>query len=128
MTRQGHQRGVTLIETLLALTILAFAMTVLFRIAGENLQSLSQVEQRAEAMAVAEAVLALPIAVETLPSAGTGREGSYRWERDVTIREVEIEGSNRAAELADVAVTVSWGDLGQSLTLKRLVAVAEAGG
>ena len=126
MTLQS-ERGVTLIEALLALTILTFGMAVLLRLVGENLLTVARTGDAIRAEALAEEALAFPFAVGTVPAAGSGREGHYRWQREVRLTEVTPSGSMTPVEVAEVVVTVRWGEQEAQLQRRRLVAVPAEG-
>lgn len=91
MMRRGTRRagGFTLLETLVALAILAIALTAAFRAMGVTAQSSAELRERLIGDWIAENRLAELRATQTWPNAGTN-EGtaeqagrSYRWREDV---------------------------------------------
>lgn len=91
MMRRGARRtgGFTLLETLVALAILAIALTAAFRAMGVTAQSSAELRERLIGDWIAENRLAELRATQTWPNAGTN-EGtaeqagrSYRWREDV---------------------------------------------
>ena len=84
-----HLRGFTLLETLVALTILAIALTAAFRAMGVTAQSSAELRERLLGDWVAENRLAELRATRAWPQTGTN-EGeaqqagrTYRWREEV---------------------------------------------
>jgi general secretion pathway protein I len=80
------QQGYSLIEVLVAFTILAMALTVLLKIFSAGLRNVAAAGEYAQALSIAEAELAVPGILEPLhPGITEGEEsGGYSWVRDVT--------------------------------------------
>ena len=106
----SRSAGFTLLETLIALTILAMSLQALYQMHGEGIRVSAQIEARIAAQNLAEAVLAESTARKgALPIAGQGRGGGYDW--DVTVRPQgealpTREGANW--RLYEVTVEVRW--------------------
>lgn len=107
MTRRPH--GFTLLEVLVALTVLATALTALVRLVGTSARTLGDDARHARAVLAARALLA---EAELSPPAIGHREGErsdgLHWEEDVTptphprLRQVAV----RVFPTRDRAVTV----------------------
>ena len=112
MSYDHKQRGYSLIEVLVAFTILAMALTVLLKIFSAGLRNVDAAGEYARAVSIAEAELAVPGILEPMqPGITQGEEdGEYRWVRDVS----EFHPLNRP-DYADapippylIAVEVTW--------------------
>lgn len=122
------ERGFTLLEVLVALTILGVALTVLFGIFGHSLSRARETQSRLEARTLAASLIAQ---AETVPSLALGDQGgkvSSGTAADMDWRvSVRSYGGDKDVEAwpaaaAQVSATVRWGDRGpgQSLTLRTL--------
>jgi len=86
MRRKHGQRGYSLIEVLVAFSILAMALTVLLKIFSAGLRNVDAASEYARAINIAEAELAVPGILEPMQAGITEGEESdgYRWVRDVS--------------------------------------------
>jgi general secretion pathway protein I len=112
MSLSRRQQGYSLIEVLVAFTILAMALTVLLRIFSAGLRNVDASSEYARALSIAEAELAVPGILEPLqPGITQGEEdGGYRWVRDVAEFR-PIDGPDYAGTPAPpylVTVEVTW--------------------
>jgi general secretion pathway protein I len=83
-TPSARVDGYTLIEVLVAMMILAMALTVLMRMFSGGLQNISTSADYAHAVVLAEAQLAATGSSEaTVPGQTYGREDKFRWTRSV---------------------------------------------
>lgn len=117
MRRSEH--GFTLLEVLIALTILGVALTVLFGIFGHSLSRSRETQSRLEARALATSLLAQ---VRNAPRLAFGeRSGHLRSGLDwnVVVRRYGGDADVQAwpAAAARVTATVRWGDRGPGQTL-----------
>lgn len=129
MAPEHHKsRGFTLLEVLVAFSILALSLGVLFQIFSSGLRNLRVAEAYTTATALAESKLAA-IGVEEpfVEGKENGRfDDGFRWR--VEVRRYEPEDLPTTAISAvqpyEVVVTVSWGERGEersvSLTTLRL--------
>ena len=105
-----NQAGFTLLEVLVAMAILAVAITTMLQLSSQSLRllKLSGEQQRA-------VLLADRVARESQPEAEgveSGQEGPYAWERRVSLVALPAEQSpptGVAPRLFSVAVSVRWG-------------------
>ena len=119
-----QEHGFTLIEVLVALTILAVSLTVLFAVFGHSLARNEESQSRMAARTLASSLLAQ---AESAPALSMGEvAGQVRpdlaWRVDVrpygTARDQEAWPGNAA----EISATVVWGERGpgQRLTLSTL--------
>lgn len=118
------EAGFTLIEILVALTILSIALAVLFGIFGQDLARSRETQARMAARTLANALLA---EAETSPElsfgASAGRTGSgLEWRLSVRPYGTDKDRQAWPARAAELSATVTWGDrgTGQILTLSTL--------
>ncbi len=117
MTRAGEsprEAGFTLIEVLVALTILAVAVVTLIQLSSQSLRLVKTSGDYQQAVLLADR-----IATETRPSdeaVDTGQEGPYQWERRISLVPVPDELQPKAtipgrepAKLFAVTIDVRWG-------------------
>jgi general secretion pathway protein I len=111
MTRRD-ERGFTLIETLVALTIMIAVAVMLYRGLSSALGVSGAVERAEAALLVAKARLAA-VGIETplQPGAQEGRDGDVSWRLSVRPYLIADEGSRGPRAPAYWAtITVSWRD------------------
>jgi len=119
-------RGFTLLEVLVAQTILALAVVAFIQLSSQGLRLLHLCDDYQQAVIVADRVARATEIVEE--SADVGQEGRFRWERRVRlvpVREELTAGSGPQPRLYAFAVTVRW-DRNRTLELASLRAVAES--
>lgn len=109
------QRGFSLLEVLVAFSILALSLGVLMRIFSADLNNANQSHDQARALAIAQSLLAAT-GVETRLSPGetTGRHDEH-FEWSVSVIPFEYgTGSGRSipvpVSLWEISVRVAWGD------------------
>jgi len=112
MKRKRHCHGYTLIEVLIAMTILALSLTVIFRIFSGGLNKIDIASDYAQAVMVAESVLAASGNTQTL-QAGVSNGSlfeKYRWVRTVTPYHAPGEPSfdDLPLHVYRVSVDVAW--------------------
>ncbi|WP_394752044.1 prepilin-type N-terminal cleavage/methylation domain-containing protein [Crenothrix sp.] len=113
MSSHKHQ-GFSLLEILIAFTILAFSLTILLRIFSTGVNSAVMSEEYTAAVQIAESLMA-KTGVESKPKNGqtSGVENDkYRWEVSVSpfnfvVGKFQMKST---AELFKVDAIVSWGD------------------
>jgi general secretion pathway protein I len=112
------QRGFTLIEVLVAFTILALALTVLMRIFSGGLRNVALAEDYAQAVLVAEAQLAKVGVAAPLESGETAGDWDerFRWRRLIDPYHPWQAGENSQVPVTAywVTVYVDWEHAGRS--------------
>lgn len=121
MTVRARQRGLTLLELLVAFAIMAMSLGLLYRIMGGSASSVGQIERTQRAVVLAQSLLALR---DTVPEGGwqdAGESAGYQWRIQSAPYPTDYTGPN-IPPLYEVGVTVAWsdGDRPRSLALTTL--------
>jgi type II secretion system protein I len=117
-------RGFTLLEVLVALTILALAIVTLMQLSSQGLRLLHLSDDYQQAVLVADRVARAADGLEVGVQAG--REGRFEWERRVALMPVPEElvaGAGPELRLYALTVAVRWGGR-RTLELASLRTVA----
>ena len=122
----NKQHGFSLLEILIAFSILAISLSILLKIFSAGVNTAGVAEEYSAAVQIAESLMA-QTGVETPLQIGeaTGLENKkYRWQVSVRPFQFTAENFDAAtipAELYKVKVTVNWGDgHGRQLELTSL--------
>jgi general secretion pathway protein I len=112
-SRQGRERGFSLLEVLVAFSILALSLGALLLVFSTGLRNTALAADYTRAVSLAESKLAEVGARRPLaPGASEGNvDGRYRWQAEVT-ELAPPEGVARPLEQVrayQVSVTVTWG-------------------
>ena len=119
-------RGFTLLEVLVALTILGLAIVTLLQLSSQGLRLLSLSDDYQQAVLVADRIARSTHALRE--GVVGGREGRFLWERRVALVPVAEEltpGAGPRPRLYALSVAVRWGS-NRALELASLRAVVEA--
>jgi type II secretion system protein I len=114
MKRRSTPRasGFTLLEVLVALAVLSFAVVVSIQAFAGGLRLLKLSGEHQEAMLIADQK-AREIVAPTSGGTESGTEGAYTWERQVKIvstPDLDVEGRSVKWRVWEVDVRVRWGD------------------
>ncbi len=112
------EAGFTLIEVLVALAILGVMMVALYAAIGDAAQRLS--EAQTESLATGLARSKLDEVGHTIPAIVgdvAGRQGAFAWTVSIAVAGTPEERVAWPAVLADVSVTVAWGEGAAKRTL-----------
>ncbi len=127
MMSKSTQGGFSLLEVLVAFTIMAISVTMLLQIFGKNTQIAFHTESYTHATSLAESLLDSVGREEKLPeSSNNGVFGDkYHWEVSVTEylpQEEDIDFDILSYQLYNVIVKVAWGqgDKQRSVVLNTL--------
>ena len=113
--QQNKQRGFSLLEILIAFSILALSLGILLKIFAAGVNTAVVAENYTAAVQIAESLMA-KTGVETPLQAGqaTGLENDqYYWRVEVspfTFNPEHVDTSTLTTALFKVKVTVNWGD------------------
>ena len=121
-------RGFTLLEVLVALTILGLAIVTLMQLSSQGLRLIHLSEDYQQAVLVADRVARSTDALQE--GLDAGQEGRFQWERRVTLVPVPEEltpGAGPQLRLYALSVAVRWGR-NRALELASLRTVAEKPG
>lgn len=120
----SREQGFTLIEVLVALTILAISLTVLFSIFGHSLARHNETQSRMAARAIASSLLAQAEVAKSLsPGESTGSvKPDLSWRLNVLPYGSQKDQESWPGTAVEISATVTWGDRGpgQTLTLSTL--------
>jgi type II secretion system protein I len=123
-----RQAGFTLLEVLVALAILSFAVVVSIQAFAGGLRLLKLSGEHQDAMLIADQK-AREIVAPTSGGVESGTEGAYTWEREVKIvatPDLDVDGRTVKWRMWEVDVRVRWGDRRQ-VTVATLRTVAGDG-
>ncbi|WP_298214147.1 type II secretion system protein [Acidovorax sp.] len=101
------QRGLTLLELLVAFAIMALSLGMIYRIMGGNVRSAGELEARQRAAVLAQSLLALR---DTVPEGGlaqSGESGGYRWSMQSAPYGTGVSGPS-VTPLHELTIVVAW--------------------
>ena len=118
-------RAFTLLEVLVAMTILALSVVALMQLASQGLRLLGQADDYQQAVMLADRIArAVAVGAEGVES---GQEGRFQWERRVRLvplPEAPGPAARPAPRLYALSVAVRWGR-GRALEVASLRTVTE---
>lgn len=119
MKRRGgqRQRGLTLLELLVALSIMAMSLGVLYRIMGSSARSADDIERYQRAVVLAQSLLSLRDAVPESGWQQTGESAGYRWTINSAPYATGLSGPN-IPPLHEVGISILWDAGGRQRSLE----------
>lgn len=102
-----RQRGFSLLELLVAFSIMAISLGLLYRVAGGSLRSVSDVSQHQQATWLAESLLASRQVVRADGWNESGESGGYNWQVRSSPYPTGLNGP-KAIPLHEIQVEISW--------------------
>lgn len=126
--RKASQKGFSLLEILVAFSILSIALGVLLNIFSSGARSAALADEYTSAVQIAESLMARTGVESPLqPGQAAGLENDkYHWELTIAPFELSIENIDTGAipaSLFMVTVNVSWGDDGADARQVELAAL-----
>lgn len=103
------QRGLTLLEMLVAFAIMALALGMLYRASGGAARAVGQIEQYQGAVVLAESLLSLRDAVPEQGWVQTGSSAGYVWTVTSAPFPASV-GDLNAPPLHEIKIAISWED------------------
>lgn len=104
------QRGFSLLEVMVAFSIMAMSLGLLYRITGSSALQVGSVQQHEQAMALAASVLDTVPAVPEQGIARSEEAAGYAWAIATRPWPTQYDALGRVPRLHEVQVTVSWQD------------------
>ncbi|PUA98802.1 general secretion pathway protein I [Acidovorax sp. 107] len=115
--RWGRETGMSLLEVLVAFSIMAMALGVLYRATGGSVRSVSTIEATQRAASLAQSLLTLRDAVPAVGWADTGETAGFAWSIHSTPYPTDVAHAN-VPPLHEVTVEIQWTDAGVGRTLR----------
>ncbi|MFM9862880.1 MAG: prepilin-type N-terminal cleavage/methylation domain-containing protein [Micropepsaceae bacterium] len=115
------QRGFTIIESLVALAVLAITVVALYEAIGTGFRTFDRAAEVEEAVLIAQSELDRIVALRRLPDVlqGTVEDTSFRWRLDVA-------SGAKAQQLVSLKLTVTWPGRSGGVTIERLLLLEAA--
>ena len=104
-----RQRGFSLLELLVAFSIMAMALGMLYRAAGGGMHSVGEVDRYQRAALLAQSILDQRDSVTQEGWSDSGESSGYTWNVRSTPYPSTVSNP-QAIVLHDVAITISWGE------------------
>jgi general secretion pathway protein I len=112
------ERGFTLIETLIALAILAVTLVAFYEAMGTGFRTFEKAADVEEAVLIAQSQLDRVVALRRIPEQTQGSAGVYRWRIDVQ----PAAKSEAALQSRRLRMNVAWPG-GRGVAIERLILV-----
>lgn len=110
-SRPAAQRGFSLLEVLVAFSIMAIALGLLYQVAGSNARTTSELMGQEQAMTLAESLLAANAVVPPEGVSAQGQSQGFGWQVRSAPFATPLDASNpQAPKLHDIEATVRWLD------------------
>ena len=114
------ERGFTIMESLVALAVLAVTLVALYEAIGTGFRTFDRAAEAEEAVLVAQSLLEGVVVSRRLGGVRSGQvEGTrFAWRLDVI---------KRAAQLATFRIAVTWPGGGRGVVIERMLLLDEEG-
>lgn len=92
--QRGGQRGFSLLEALVAMTIASMALATLYRTVGQSAKGVMDIDTRVEAAMVARSALASSTFAEDAQRLSAGTAGAWQWRLQVQPDQIPMAEEN----------------------------------
>lgn len=107
------QRGFSLLELLVAFSIMAMALAMLYRASGSSVRNVADTAQYQRAVVLAESLLASKEAVDEAGWNESGQSAGFGWQsRSTPFVTAKARSDLQAVPLHAISVVVVWGEGG----------------
>ena len=105
------QRGFSLLEVLVAFSIMAISLGLLYQVAGSNARTTGDLMGQSQAMTLAESLLAANAVVPPQGVNAQGQSQGFGWQVRSAPFATALDASNpQAPKLHEIEATVRWSD------------------
>ncbi|PJI99202.1 general secretion pathway protein I [Acidovorax sp. 69] len=104
-----RQRGLTLLELLVAFAIMAMSLGLLYRVMGGSVRSAGEMERYQRAVVLAQSLLSLRDTVSDTGWQQVGETSGYQWQIQSTPYATGLSGPAIPA-LHEVSIVISWSE------------------
>lgn len=128
LSGRSRSRGFSLLETLIAFSIMAMVLGALYHSVGNSVRGAAEAERSVSAVLLAQSLLALHPNVPAVGVSGSGvsSDQTYRWRVDSKPFDQDAQPGSPA--LHEVSVEVSWQDRGRDRSFGLFTVVPERSG
>ncbi|GAB2455552.1 hypothetical protein GCM10027082_02620 [Comamonas humi] len=116
-TRRSAARGMTLLELLVALAIMAISLGMIYRATGSSARSVGDMDNYQYAVQLAESLLSMRDSVYEDGWNDAGDSNGFHWQIQSAPFKTDVEGPN-IPPLHQVQVVVSWDNGGAQRTIE----------
>jgi general secretion pathway protein I len=114
-------RGFSLLEVLVAFSIAALALAMIYRVMGNDARQVGSLVQRERALTLAQSLLAAYTVVSPQEVHDSGQSAGYAWRIDSAPYSTEVNSANpQAPHLHELRAAVSWDGGEHGIELRTL--------
>lgn len=119
----SKQRGFSLLELLVAFSILAMSLGMLYRVSGNNMRLVASTTQQDQALVLAESLLSSADSVPESGWADQGNSAGFDWRISTAPYSGGVINEPQAVRLHQVWINIEWPANGQTkrITLSTLL-------
>jgi general secretion pathway protein I len=118
------QTGFSLLELLVAFSIMAMSLGLLYRVAGGSLRNVSDIHQHQQATWLAESLLASRQVVRADGWNESGESNGFRWQVRSALYPTELNGP-KAIPLHEIQIEITWPLVGRTGRLEAVTLLPE---